>query len=99
MQSQPAIHHRLPRIDARAIGPIVIRLQTFSGQQFGVRNEEIQLHSPFVGVLHPQHAVLVFIEPGHQNPLEALHQLFALSGCQVTLGKRQHPGGVFLCIR
>ena len=99
MQSQPAIHHRLPRINARAIGPVVIRLQAFSAQQFGVRNEEIQLHTPFVGVFHPQHAVLVFIESGHQNPLETLHQLFALSGRQVTLGKRQHPGGVFLGIR
>ncbi|MNL17860.1 hypothetical protein D3C87_1389800 [compost metagenome] len=87
MQPQPAIHHRLPRIDARAVGPVVIRLQAFSGQQFGVRNEKIQLQPPLVGMLHPQHAVLVFIESGHQNPLEALHQLFTLSGGQVTLGK------------
>ncbi|KJM58632.1 hypothetical protein SS59_25560 [Enterobacter hormaechei subsp. xiangfangensis] len=98
MQAQPAIHHRLPRIDARAVGPVVIRLQAFSGQQFGVRNEKIKLHPPLVGVLHPQHAVLVFIEAGHQNPLETLHQLFALSGRKVTLGKRQHPGSVFLGI-
>ncbi|EQB5951751.1 MULTISPECIES: hypothetical protein [Enterobacter cloacae complex] len=87
MQSQPAIHHRLPRIDTRAVGPVVIRLQAFSGQQFGVRNEEIQLHPPFVGVFHPQHAVLVFIEAGHQNPLETLHQLLTLPGSQDTLSK------------
>uniref|UniRef100_UPI003979B8E1 hypothetical protein n=1 Tax=Citrobacter braakii TaxID=57706 RepID=UPI003979B8E1 len=99
MQSQPAIHHCLPRIDARAVGPVVIRLQAFSSQQFGVRNEEIQLYPTFVGVFHPQHAVLVFIESGYQNPLKTLHQLFALSGRQVTLGKRQHPGSVFLGIR
>ena len=85
MQSQPAIHHRLPRIDTRAVGPVVIRLQAFSGQQFGVRNEEIQLHPPFVGVLHPQHAVLVFIEPGHQYPLETLHQAFPFIGRQISL--------------
>lgn len=87
MQPQPAIYHRLPRIDARTVGPVVIRLQAFSGQQLGVRDEKIQLHSPLIGVLHPQHAVLVFIEAGHQNPLETLHQLFTLSGRQVTLGK------------
>ncbi|MFT0701557.1 hypothetical protein [Citrobacter meridianamericanus] len=99
MQSQPAIHHCLPRINARAVGSVVIRLQAFSGQQFGVRNEEVQLHTPFVGVFNPQHAVLVFIESGHQNPLETLHQLFTLSGRQVNLSKRQHPGSVFFGIR
>lgn len=99
MQPQPVINHRLPRINARAVSPVVVRLQALSGQQLGIRNDEIQLQPPFVAMLHPQHAVLVFIESGHQNPLETLHQLFALSGRQITLGKRQHPGGVFLGIR
>jgi len=55
-------------------------LQPLSGQQFGVGNNEIKLYPPFVAVLHPQHAVLVFIESGHQNPLEARHQFFTLAG-------------------
>ncbi len=55
--------------------------------------------TPLVGVLHPQNAVLVLIKSGHQNPLEAGHQFFALPGRQVSLRKRQYPGGVFLRIR
>ena len=38
------------------------------------------LQPPLVPVLNPQHAVLVFIESGHQNPLEARHQRFTLPG-------------------
>uniref|UniRef100_UPI000532E468 hypothetical protein n=1 Tax=Dickeya undicola TaxID=1577887 RepID=UPI000532E468 len=80
MQAQTAVDHRLPRIDARPVGPVVIRLEAFPGQQFGSGNEEIQFQPPFVGVLHPQDAVLVFIESGHQNLLKAGHQFFTLSG-------------------
>jgi hypothetical protein len=54
-------------------------LQPLSGQQFGVGDEKVKLQPPLVPVLHPQHAVLVFIESGHQNPLEALHQLLTLA--------------------
>ncbi|UCS18722.1 UNVERIFIED_ORG: hypothetical protein LA328_22300, partial (plasmid) [Hafnia paralvei] len=46
-------------------------------------------------MLNPQHAVLVFIESGHQNPLKARHQLFTLAGRQILFGKGQHAGGVF----
>ncbi|MDM4507730.1 hypothetical protein QTP45_29340, partial [Klebsiella oxytoca] len=50
-------------------------------------------------MLHPQNAVLIFIESGHQNPLEAGHQLFPLAGRQIGLRKRQDAGGVFLHVR
>ncbi|OEH07470.1 hypothetical protein AN693_0225505 [Enterobacter kobei] len=80
MQPQPAVHYGLPGIDARTIGPVVIRLETPAGQQLRVRNQEVQLQPPLVPVLNPQHAVLVFIESGHQNPLKARHQLFPLAG-------------------
>jgi len=78
VQPQPGVHCGLPRIDARTVGLIKIRLQPLSGQQFGVRYQEVQLKPPLVPVLHPQDAVLVFIQTGHQNPLEALHQLLTL---------------------
>ena len=80
MQPQPAVHEGLPGINARTVGAVVIRLETPAGQQLRVRDQEVQLQPPFVPVLNPQHAVLVFIESGHQNPLEARHQLFALPG-------------------
>ena len=80
MQPQPAVHYGLPGIDARTVGAVVKRLQPFAGQQLRVRDQEVQLQSPLVPVLNPQHAVLVFIESGHQNPLETRHQLFALAG-------------------
>ena len=80
MQPQSAVHYGLPGIDARPVGAIVVRLQAFPGQQFSVGDQEIQLQPPLVLVLNPQHAVLVFIESGHQNPLEARHQLFTLAG-------------------
>lgn len=80
MQPQSAVHHGLPGIDARPVGAIVIRLQAFPGQQLCVGDQEIQLQPPLVGVLHPQNAVLVFIEPGHQNPLKAGHDLLPLPG-------------------
>ena len=51
-----------------------------AGQKLRVRDQEVQLQPPLVPVLNPQHAVLVFIESGHQNPLEARHQLFTLAG-------------------
>jgi len=95
----PAVNHGLPRIHTRPVGPVVIRLQPLARQQFGVGNDKIQLHPAFIAVLHPEHAVLVFIESGHQNPFEALHQLFPLAGCKIRFLKRQHPGGVFLRIR
>ena len=79
MQAQTCIHDCLPRVDARTVGTVVVRLQPLSGQQFGIRDKEIQLQPPLVPVLHPQDAVLVFIESGHQNPLEALHQLLTLA--------------------
>ncbi|TRK26757.1 hypothetical protein, partial [Salmonella enterica] len=41
-------------------------------------DQEVQLQPPLILVLNPQHAVLVFIESGHQNPFKARHQLFAL---------------------
>lgn len=80
MQPQPTVHDGLPGIDARTVGAVVIRLETPAGQQLRVWYQEIQLKPPFVVVLNPQHAVLIFIESGHQNPLEARHQLFTLSG-------------------
>ncbi|TLW95838.1 hypothetical protein FFY37_28340 (plasmid) [Klebsiella pneumoniae] len=45
------------------------------------------------------HAVLVFIEPGHQNPLKAGHDLFPLTRRQFSLRERQHAGGVLFRIR
>ncbi|MFQ8359866.1 hypothetical protein ACLRC5_24040 [Enterobacter cloacae complex sp. 2024EL-00786] len=80
MQSQPAVHDSLPGVDARPVGAVVIRLETPAGQQLRVRDQKIQLQSPLIPVLNPQHAVLVFIESGHQNLLKARHQLFALAG-------------------
>ncbi|WZX55998.1 hypothetical protein AAFR86_01640 (plasmid) [Salmonella enterica subsp. diarizonae serovar 58:r:z53] len=80
MKPQTAVNHGLPRIDAWAVGPVVIGLETLTGQQFGIRNEEVQLKTSFVAVLHPQNAVLVFIESGHQNLLKAGHQFFTLPG-------------------
>lgn len=99
MQPQSAVHHGLPGIDARPIGSIVIRLQAFPGQQFSVGDQEIQFQPPLVGVLHPQNAVLVFIEPGHQNPLKAGHDLLPLPGRQFSLRERQYAGGVLFRIR
>ncbi|MFS7753292.1 hypothetical protein ACJ8BN_01220, partial [Klebsiella pneumoniae] len=89
MQPQSAVHHGLPGIDARPVGAIVVRLQAFPGQQFSVGDQEIQLQPPLVGMLHPQNAVLVFIEPGHQNPLKAGHDLLPLPGRQFSLRERQ----------
>ncbi|MFV4778384.1 hypothetical protein NOV91_23540 (plasmid) [Salmonella enterica subsp. enterica serovar Mbandaka] len=80
MQPQPAVHDGLPGIDARTVSAVVIRLEPFAGQQLRVRDQEVQLQPPLVLVLHPQHAVLVFIESGHQNTLEARHQFFTLTG-------------------
>ena len=94
MQPQPAVHDGLPGINAWTVGAVVIRLETPAGQQLRVRDQEIQLQPPLVPVLNPQHAVLVFIESGHQNPLEASHQLFTLPGRQVLFGKGQDAGGV-----
>ncbi len=99
MQPQPAVDHRLPGIDARPVGAVKVRLQALAGQQLGVGDQEVQLQTPFIGVLHPQNAVLVLIKSGHQNPLEAGHQFFPLPGRQVGLRERQHPGGVFLRVR
>ncbi|MFV6548778.1 hypothetical protein ACNPHC_26315 [Klebsiella pneumoniae] len=73
MQPQRAVHYGLPGIDARTVGAIVIWLEPFAGQQLRVRDEEVQLQPPLVLVLNPQHAVLVFVEPGHQNPFKARH--------------------------
>ncbi|WP_373371006.1 MULTISPECIES: hypothetical protein [Enterobacterales] len=79
MKPQPAVHDGLPGIDARTVGAIVIRLETPAGQQLRVRDQEVQLKPPLILVLNPQHAVLVFIESGHQNPLEARYQFFTLA--------------------
>nr|WP_228730053.1 hypothetical protein [Klebsiella grimontii] len=87
MKPQPAVNHGLPGIDARAVGPIVVRLETFPRQKFGIGDQEIQLQTPLVRVLHPQNAVLVFFQPGHQNPLKAFHQLFTLPGWQIFFGE------------
>jgi len=78
VQTQLRVHERLPRINARTVSAVKIRLQALSGQQFGVRYQEVQLQPPLVPVLHPQDAVLVFIQSGHQNPLETVHQLLTL---------------------
>ncbi|MFU0923747.1 hypothetical protein ACM26B_23475, partial [Kluyvera sichuanensis] len=99
MQTQPAVHDGLPGIDARTVGAVVIRLESFAGQQLGIGDQEIQLQSSFVRVLHPQNAVLIFIKSWHQNPLEAGHQFFPLAGRQICLRKRQYAGGVFLHVR
>ena len=99
MQPQSAIHDGLPGIDARPVGAVVVRLEPPAGQQFGIGDQKVQLQTPLVRVLHPQNAVLIFIESGHQNPLEAGHQFFPLAGRQIGLRKRQYAGGVFLHVR
>lgn len=99
MQPQSAVHDGLPGIDARPVGAVVVWLEPPAGQQLGVGDQEVQLQTPLVGVLHPQNAVLIFIESGHQNPLEAGHQFFPLAGRQIGLRKRQDAGGVFLHVR
>ncbi|WP_165296431.1 hypothetical protein [Enterobacter cloacae complex sp. 2DZ2F2B] len=56
-------------------------MQPQSAVHYGLPGyQKIQLQPPFVLVLNPQHAVLVFIESGHQNPLETRHQFFTLAG-------------------
>jgi hypothetical protein len=80
VQPQPAVHDGLPGVYARTVGAVVIRLEPFAGQQLRVRDEEVKLQPPLVLVLNPQHAVLVFVESGHQNLLETRHQLFTLAG-------------------
>ncbi|MDQ1758105.1 hypothetical protein ACSSQN_027445 [Raoultella planticola] len=80
MQPQTAVHDGLPGINARTVGAVIVWLEPFAGQQLRVRDQEVQLQPPLVPVLNPQHAVLVFIESGHQNPLEARHQRFTLPG-------------------
>ncbi|MFD7212155.1 hypothetical protein ACFV8Y_28705, partial [Bacillus cereus] len=99
MQPQPAVDHRLPGIDARPVGAVVVRLEPPAGQQLGIGDQKVQLQTPLVRVLHPQNAVLIFIEAGHQNTLEAGHQFFPLAGRQICLRKRQYAGGVFLHVR
>ncbi|WP_421720647.1 hypothetical protein, partial [Aeromonas salmonicida] len=64
-QAQPRIHHRLPRVYPWPVCPVVVRLQPLPGQQLGVGDDKVQLQTPLVTVLHPQHAVLVFIQSGH----------------------------------
>ncbi|WP_374956496.1 hypothetical protein [Salmonella enterica] len=85
MQPQPAVDHRLPGIDARPVGAVVVRLEPPAGQQLGIGDQEVQLQTPLVRVLHPQNAVLIFIESGHQNPLKTRHQFFPLTGRQICL--------------
>jgi hypothetical protein len=80
VQPQSAVHDGLPGIDARSVGAVVIRLEPLACEQLRVRDQEVELQPPLVLVLNPQHAVLVFIESGHQNPLKARHQLFSLAG-------------------
>ena len=99
MQPQSAVHDGLPGIDARPVGSVVVWLEPSAGQQLGIGDQEVQLQTPLVRVLHPQNAVLIFIESGHQNPLEAGHQFFPLAGRQIGLRKRQDAGGVFLHVR
>lgn len=85
MQPQPAINDCLPGLYARAVSAVVVRLEPFPRQQFGIGDQEIQLQPPLVLMLHPQHAVLVFIESGHQYPLETLHQAFPFTRRQISL--------------
>ncbi|MGR2491978.1 hypothetical protein ACUX0Z_25835 [Salmonella enterica] len=80
MQPQPTVHDGLPSVDARTVSSVVIRLETLAGQQLRVWDEKVQLQPPFILMLNPQHAVLVFIKSGHQNTLETCHQLFTLTG-------------------
>ncbi|MFD6953769.1 hypothetical protein ACFWGT_27170, partial [Nocardiopsis sp. NPDC060348] len=94
MQPQPAVDHRLPGIDARPVGAVVVRLEPPAGQQLGIGDQKVQLQTPLVRVLHPQNAVLIFIEAGHQNTLEAGHQFFPLAGRQICLRPPQYAGGV-----
>ncbi|MDS0623112.1 hypothetical protein NOI44_23185, partial [Escherichia coli] len=67
-------------MDARPVGAIVVRLQAFPGQQFSVGDQEIQLQPPLVGVLHPQNAVLVFIEPGQREQIMASFERVLMPG-------------------
>ena len=85
MQPQSAVHDGLPGIDARSVNAVVVRLEPPAGQQLGIGDQKVQLQTPLVRVLHPQNAVLIFIESGHQNPLKAGHQFFTLTRRQVRL--------------
>lgn len=99
MQPQTAVHYSLPGVNARPVGAVKVRLQTLARQQFGIRDQEVELQPAFVAVFNPQHAVLVFIEPGHQYPLKAGHQLFTLAGRQIFLREGQYARGIFLGVR
>lgn len=80
MQAQPRINDRLPGVNPGTVGPVVIGLETLTGQQFCIWDNEVKLQPSLVPVLNPQNAVLVVIKSGHQNPLEALHHLPCLAG-------------------
>ena len=96
MQPQSAVQHGLPGIDARPVGAIVVRLQAFPGQQFSVGDQEIQLQPPLVGVLHPQNAVLVFIEPGRHGVGQAAGASVAFSGFRgAALNQSRSASGVY----
>ncbi|MEK8677834.1 hypothetical protein P2R66_24270, partial [Escherichia coli] len=47
-------------------------------------------------MLHPQDAVLIFFETGHQYTLKARHHFFTSSRRQFLLRERQNTGRVFL---
>jgi hypothetical protein len=79
----------------RTVGAVVIRLEPSAGQQLRVRDQKVQPAAP-CHVLHPQDAVLVFIESGHQNPLKARHQLFPLAGGKSASANDRTPEVYFL---
>lgn len=75
MEVVASIRHGLPGIDARPIGPVVIRLKALATGQLDIGNHEVQLYTALVGVFDPEAVVLIGIETGHQRLLEGVHDL------------------------
>jgi len=58
-QAALGVHGRLPSINPRPIGGVVVRLQPLPGLELHIRHDEVELQSVFVGVLNPQAVVLI----------------------------------------
>lgn len=94
MEVVPSVDDRLPRIDARPVGPVVVRLEPGAASQLDVRHNEVELDAALVGVLDPQAVVLIAVEARQQDALELVHQAALHVVRKLALGERQHAGRV-----
>lgn len=96
MEVVASVRHGLPGIDARPVGPVVIRLKTLAAGQLDIGNHEVQLYAAFVGVFDPEAVVLIGIETGHQRLLEGIHDLALGFLADLALLEGQYARGVAL---